>query len=257
MASSRLPAACVLLAFAALFPGCFLDSSAIDTVGSGSSSPGTGGSGAAGASGGGGSTASTSGTGGTGGTAGTGGGTTTSTPLPCGEDADCPDDPSTCLGPKCDKMKGTCTFKNANEGAACDDPPTPPDECHVARCKMGACTLEQLAKDTVVDDTKNGDCKKYVCSMDGEVIAKPDDGDKPQGDTCTPGDCMGGTPIEEPGSEGMSCGIANAGACCKGTCCYDLGSECTAAGCCSDLKVCGDDCCSFFQICVAGKCVGF
>lgn len=264
MASPRSPSVLSLFALAALFPGCFLDAGPIDAAGAGAASPGAGGSGAAAATtGGAGGTASdpTTGGGGPGGAGGTGGGATTTTtdttPPPCGVDSDCPSSTSMCLAPKCDKATGTCSFKNANDGAGCPDPPTPPDACHVAECKAGACVLVQLPENTVVDDTKNKDCKKYVCDATGTVVAKPDDGDKPDSNECTTGSCQGGNPVVEPDSEGADC-LASTGACCKGTCCVDfLGFTCVAAGCCPDIKVCGDDCCSAFQTCFQGKCVGF
>lgn len=277
MASSGWPVACLLLAGAAFFPGCFLDSGAFEAAGAGATPATTGGSGGAttatggaGGAGGAGATGGTA-TGGaatggtaTGGTAtgGTGGGTTT----PCAEDVDCPVPASACLAPKCDKMKGTCTTKNANEGQACPDPPGLPDECNMAECKMGACVLVQLPKDTVVDDTKNGDCKKYVCDAAGNVISKPDDGDEPEPTDCATTTCSGGNQVLDVTEDGTACdpGIGN-GTCCKGGCCNTFGNTCLDTGCCSDLLKCGSLCCDLGEtccggdeccvVCIAGSCV--
>lgn len=264
MASSRLPAAPSLLAIAALLTGCFLDAGPLDGAGAGSGagsdtgSPGTGATGAAATTfgGAGGTGAATPAGGAGGGVGGTGGGgatTTDTTPGPCSADGECPPSTSTCLAPKCDKPTSTCTFKNANDGAACDDPATPADECHEAKCKMGVCTLVQLADNTVVDDTKNGDCRKYVCDATGTVVAKPDDGDKPVAAGCITAACKDGDPV--PAGDGTTCNLdIGQGQCCDGTCCDGVLHECSTAGCCLKNKTCGTSCCDVGEACCSGQC---
>lgn len=232
LSSHRAASLAITAAVAALVSGCLLDSSAFEAAGAGAASgtttgsgggattstttvPSSGGSGV----GAGGAAAGGGGAGGAGGAAagGAGGGTTTTSP-PCTVDGDCPDDPSSCLGPRCDK--GTCTTKNTNEGGVCGEAMS---VCHdVARCKAGACESKPLPNDHPVEDMDPGNCQKNVCDGQGAVKSKNDDSDVPDSSYCALRTCMGGAVKEVVQNEGKTC---------------FLGSEC-----CSNARCCGFGC---------------
>ena len=118
---------------------------------------------------------------------------------------------------------------------------------------MGSCGVTVLTN-TVIDDAKNGDCKKYICDQAGKIAAVPDNTDKPESSECTTGQCTNGNPEILAGSEGMEC-INAIGTCCQGECCSNgVGFECVPAGCCFNTQVCGSDCCSIFESCCNGEC---
>lgn len=255
------PATLFSLLFPAFFAGCLLNGGPLDSSGSGGDPAGSGATTASGGNNGGhggsggssgGATTTTSGSSGSGGGTSGAGGTmeTTSTAMGCTEDAECPDDPSPCLDPKCDKMSSTCTTKNASDGTACQDPPGTIDSCHVGECKTGACELVTLANGTLVSTEPAGDCKKYVCE-NGIVVPKADDGDKPAALGCLTGACKMGEPEGQP--EGSTCDVGT-GSCCQGQCCHIGAQECGTAGCCFAGKTCGSVCCAVAETCCGGQC---
>lgn len=165
-------------------------------------------------------------------TGGSGGGTTSSTTSStststtssvtgeCTKDADCPDPPSPCLGPRC--ANGTCTGKPVNVGMECDEGAP---VCHEFRCdSAGECASVPVPEGTVLTDGQDGDCRQPVCGEDGAVLLVPDDSDLPGSTECMGFDCEEGDVVEQPKTDGTACFFFDLGECCDGKCC---GFECT------------------------------
>ncbi|MBK8252884.1 MAG: hypothetical protein IPK82_09470 [Polyangiaceae bacterium] len=230
--------------------GCFLNAGPID----GSSSTGGGaGSHSTANSGGGGTDTTSSSTS----QSSTGGSTTSATSTDeCTQAADCTAETKFCEKVEC--KGGFCTTLPDHEKEKCDYPPATPSECEEAKCEQGACKLFNKAPNTVVDSSKNGDCKQTVCDSAGKTMDVADPADVPEGSECSIGVCSGTFPSTEAVPNGESCGAVNLGQCCKGSCCAQ--GLCAAQdGCCVDqiAYVCGGSCCTVGKACCAGKCCAF
>lgn len=135
----------------------------------------------------------------------------------CQNDFDCPSPPGTCQIPVC--VGGLCTMKPApvtapcNGGCHCDgmgacagpgcvsdDICFSPNACAIGKC-VGCeeCTVEYVPAGVPVPGNAPGDCKVMICDGMGQIVVVTDDSDTPEdGDPCTVGACVNGSPMQEP-----------------------------------------------------------
>ncbi len=105
-------------------------------------------------------------------------------------------------------------------GAPCEaDAGCPGAPCRAGVCRAGRCAVELARPGSVPQEGQQaGDCKRFICGVGGELLAREDPADVPaaDGNPCTRELCSGATPGREAVAPGASCGAgvcSAAGAC--------------------------------------------
>jgi hypothetical protein len=144
-------------------------------------------------------------------------------------------------GIKCDGA-GTCV---SCTGAG--DCPAGANECQVASCNSGVCSIANRFSGTIISAQTSGDCKRRVCDGNGTIIAQNDDTDVPadDGKQCTTEKCSMGAPVHAPVAAGTTCSQAS------GTTCDAVGN-CVACLSASDCPAGANECQK--ATCLAGAC---
>lgn len=102
-------------------------------------------------------------------------------------------------------------------------PPGPPADCHqdadcpgasapcrTSVCREGRCSSELARPGTFPEQgQQSGDCRRFLCGVGGELIAREDPADLPpdDGNPCTREVCTDGSPGRLPLPAGASCGV--------------------------------------------------
>jgi hypothetical protein len=144
-------------------------------------------------------------------------------------------------GTKCDGAGAcvTCT--------AASDCPAGANECQVASCNSGVCSVANVFSGTLVSAQTIGDCKKWICDGNGAIVPKTDDTDVPvdDGKQCTTEKCSMGVPVHAPVAAGTGCSQSG------GTQC-DASGNCVACLSASDCPAGANECQK--ATCLAGTC---
>lgn len=101
------------------------------------------------------------------------------------------------------------------------DCPASATPCRAGACREGRCGVVLARPGTVPQQgQQEGDCKRYICGVGGELIAREDPSDVPadDGNPCTREQCTGSTPGRLPVASGARCasGVCNEAGVCVG-----------------------------------------
>lgn len=144
-------------------------------------------------------------------------------------------------GTKCDGAGACVTCTTAS------DCPAGANECQLASCNSGVCSVANVFSGTLASSQTSGDCRKRVCDGNGAIIAQTDDTDVPadDGKQCTTEKCSMGVVVHAPVASGTTCNQTG------GTSCDAIGN-CVACIVASDCPAGANECQK--ATCVGGAC---